>query len=98
MVLACVSGRVCRLNLGNSTHPSRLSALWLQFTPDMIQAPVSSLSGGWRQRAGLAAALFVAPDLLCLDEPTNHLDFTSVLWYAVASYQPANTCLTMADG
>eukprot|EP00045_Choanoeca_perplexa_P018243 m.283562 g.283562 ORF g.283562 m.283562 type:complete len:741 (+) comp17761_c0_seq4:123-2345(+) len=52
----------------------------LQFTADMIQAPVSSLSGGWRQRAGLAAALFVAPDLLCLDEPTNHLDFTSVLW------------------
>ncbi|EDQ84337.1 uncharacterized protein MONBRDRAFT_35339 [Monosiga brevicollis MX1] len=52
----------------------------LQFTADMMQQPVSSLSGGWRQRAGLAAALFVAPDLLALDEPTNHLDFTSVLW------------------
>lgn len=52
----------------------------LQFSKDMHTQPVSSLSGGWRQRCGLAAALFVAPDLLLLDEPTNHLDFPAVLW------------------
>ncbi len=43
-------------------------------------AQMSSLSGGMKRRALLAAALIAAPDLLLLDEPTNHLDVNSIEW------------------
>lgn len=52
----------------------------LQFTREMQQSPVSSLSGGWRMRVALAAALFIEPEICMLDEPTNHLDLEAVLW------------------
>ena len=41
---------------------------------------VGNLSGGYRKRIALAAALLSEPDVLLMDEPTNHLDAMSVEW------------------
>lgn len=48
-----------------------LTQLGLPVTPT---TSLSTLSGGQRTRAALAALVFAEPDLILLDEPTNNLD------------------------
>merc|ERR1719311_758498 len=54
----------------------------LGFSKELRSRQLRALSGGWRVRVALAAALFAKPDILLLDEPTNHLSMQAVLWLA----------------
>ncbi|KAI1351190.1 ABC transporter [Xylaria sp. FL0043] len=52
----------------------------LGFSEAGMGKPASSLSGGWKMRTALAAALLQETDILILDEPTNFLDLLGILW------------------
>lgn len=60
-------------------------------TPNIL---ASTLSGGWKKRLAIAAALLTAPDVLILDEPTNHLDLEGILWLERV-VRTVNACLVV---
>ncbi|MCD9185242.1 MAG: ABC-F family ATP-binding cassette domain-containing protein [Pyrinomonadaceae bacterium] len=54
--------------------------LGLGFPKTMWTLETKSLSGGQKNRLGMARLLLSSPDVLLLDEPTNHLDVEAVEW------------------
>ena len=54
--------------------------LGLGFTKEIWDTKTINLSGGQKNRLGLARLLLSGADILLLDEPTNHLDVNAVEW------------------
>ena len=77
-----VLGRLDEIESSSASRRAAALLTNLGFSDAMQKRPLAELSGGWRVRTMLAAAIFAKPDLLLLDEPTNHLSILAVLWLA----------------
>jgi ABC transport system ATP-binding/permease protein len=62
---------------GNEIHVISWARRFL-FTPDQLDLPISSLSGGEQARVILAKFMLQDAELLILDEPTNDLDIDTL--------------------
>ena len=69
-------------NASSSLSSSETCLREVGFDDKMMGKRVNELSGGWRMRLAIAAAMTQQVDMLLLDEPTNHLDVDAVEWLA----------------
>ncbi|CCX13130.1 elongation factor [Pyronema domesticum] len=79
-VVGWSTGKLNAVGVNVTAEDVKRQLLEFNFLPEMMDAPITSLSGGWKMKLALARAMFEKPDILLLDEPTNHMDRTNVKW------------------
>jgi ABC-2 type transport system ATP-binding protein len=84
--------------LDTQARQRRVAELMTQFALGPLAGTrIADLSGGWRQRVNIAAALVHSPDVLVLDEPTSAVDVEArhALWEMIESLKRGGITLLL---
>jgi len=79
-VSSVLSAALAEMPIEEEAKAARVRAMLGRAGFENASVRAADLSGGWKKRLSIAAALISSPDLLILDEPTNHLDLDGILW------------------
>lgn len=81
----------------SDTERNVRAMIWLsQCGFEDIERPIKELSGGWRKRLQVIAAIAQEADIVLLDEPTNHLDMKGVEWLEEILSQQVKTWMAIS--